>query len=74
MPPTWRKSSYSADDANCVEIAYWRRSTFSSDVANCLEITFDGPTAAIRDSISPSTPHLTLPPSAFQALLTFTSP
>jgi hypothetical protein len=68
----WRKSSYSADDANCVEIAYWRKSSYSSDVANCVELTFPGPTAAVRDSKNPRAGHLTLPLPTYLALLTFT--
>jgi hypothetical protein len=67
MSTTWRKSTYSSDVANCVEVGYWRNST---DQANCLEFTFTGPAAGIRDSKTPNAPPLTL---AHQAFLTFTT-
>jgi hypothetical protein len=34
---TWRKSSYSTDNGNCVEIA-WRKSSRSASHSNCVEI------------------------------------
>ncbi|MFI5605701.1 DUF397 domain-containing protein [Amycolatopsis sp. NPDC051903] len=35
---TWRKSSYSSTEANCVEVGSWRKSSFSTDQANCVEV------------------------------------
>ena len=46
----WRKSSCSAEESNCVEIA-WRKSSYSGDEANCVELASLG---AVRDSKNPS--------------------
>ncbi len=57
---TWRKSSFSTDASNCVEVA-WRKSTFSS-ATNCVEVAFAEPTAvAVRDSKNQDGPALAVP-------------
>jgi uncharacterized protein DUF397 len=40
----WRKSSYSSDQANCVEVAHagWQKSSHSTDNANCVEVAHAG--------------------------------
>ncbi|MGH3863542.1 DUF397 domain-containing protein [Actinokineospora sp.] len=67
MAQNWRKSSFSASDANCVEIA-WRKSGFSGD-ANCVEIAWRADTAGIRDSKRPEAGHLTLSAPAYRAFI-----
>lgn len=58
---TWRKSSFSTDASNCVEVA-WRKSSFSSDASNCVEVAFAEPTAvAVRDSKNQEGPTLAVP-------------
>ncbi|HEY3610396.1 MAG TPA: DUF397 domain-containing protein [Pseudonocardiaceae bacterium] len=49
--PTWRKSSYSSSQENCVEL---RKSSYSSGGENCVEV---GP-GAVRDSKNPDGPVL----------------
>ena len=39
--PTWRKSSYCGNGANCVEVGVWRKSSYSGNGANCVEVTAD---------------------------------
>jgi hypothetical protein len=70
VPTTWRKSSYSADTVNCIEVA-WRKSSFSGQEVNCVEFAVAEGFAAIRDSKNPTAPHLTLPPTAYAGLLNF---
>lgn len=40
----WRKSSYSSNTGNCVEVAFipiaWYKSSYSSSSANCVEVAF----------------------------------
>lgn len=69
----WRKSSFSADTINCVEVAFgtWRKSSFSAHDSNCVEIAVGGEVAGVRDSKSPGAGHLALDPAAYQALLGF---
>jgi hypothetical protein len=47
---TWRKSSYSAQNGQCVEIA-WRKSSRSAGQGQCVEVA--STLAAIRDSKNP---------------------
>ncbi|QRP45623.1 DUF397 domain-containing protein [Amycolatopsis sp. FDAARGOS 1241] len=35
---TWRKSSYSTSESNCVEVGAWHKSSYSSTEANCVEV------------------------------------
>ena len=50
----WRKSSYSADQGDCVELA-WRKNSHSGDDGDCVELAYEG---AIRDSKNPDGRHL----------------
>jgi hypothetical protein len=65
---SWRKSSYSADTANCVEIS-WRKSTYSDSSANCVEVAFTQDTVAARDSKNVSGPVLEFPATAWARFL-----
>ncbi|WP_149825581.1 DUF397 domain-containing protein [Streptomyces tailanensis] len=79
--PQWRKSSYSGDtDGSCVECAplgplAWRKSSYSGDQGgSCVEMAeTPATTIAIRDSKTPTGPHLTLTPAAFTAFLNWTA-
>lgn len=72
---TWRKSTYSNGQADCLEIADdipirdWRKSTYSDTVAECIEVADNIPggraAIAIRDSKRPSGPALLLPHAAW---------
>jgi len=46
----WRKSTYSANESNCVEVA-WRKSSRSANEGNCVELSNTG---AVRDSKNPA--------------------
>ncbi|MGW4483945.1 DUF397 domain-containing protein [Amycolatopsis sp. NPDC004368] len=35
---TWRKSSYSTSQANCVEVGAWNKSSHSTTQSNCVEV------------------------------------
>lgn len=64
----WRKSSYSSNQGNCVEIA-WRKSTYSSSQANCVEVARAAGRVGVRDSKQGNGPALAVAPAAFTALL-----
>jgi hypothetical protein len=56
MTVRWRKSSRSADQTNCVELAHtWRKSSRSGTQTNCVELASTG---AVRDSKNPDGPVL----------------
>ncbi|MFC7327916.1 DUF397 domain-containing protein [Marinactinospora rubrisoli] len=71
---SWRKSSYSAGNANCVECAsaVWAKSSHSSGANNCVECAHLSPAVALRDSKNPHDGHLTLPPAEWSAFLAAT--
>jgi uncharacterized protein DUF397 len=54
-PHLWRKSSFSSNGTNCVEVS-WRKASFSSNGTNCVEVSRD--LAAVRDSKNPGGPTL----------------
>lgn len=69
--PAWRKSSYSSDQANCVEVAAlgWRTSSYSTSEANCVEVALGGPAVGVRDSKDPDGPVLAVPARRWSAFL-----
>ncbi|WP_190823088.1 DUF397 domain-containing protein [Saccharopolyspora pogona] len=61
----WRKSSYSANNGDCVEIAFatrnetdWRKSTYSANNGMCVEIAVADEVVGARDSKNPGGPEL----------------
>ncbi|MGW6911265.1 DUF397 domain-containing protein [Streptomyces sp. NPDC054940] len=48
---------------------HWTKSTYSPDASNCVEIATTPTTVHIRDSKTPTTPHLTFPPTAWADFL-----
>ncbi|GHF79465.1 DUF397 domain-containing protein [Streptomyces griseosporeus] len=66
----WFKSSYSGDQGECLEVALeWMRSSWSDGEGECGEIASSTHTIHIRDSKNPTTPHLTISPTAWAAFL-----
>ncbi|SDQ37047.1 DUF397 domain-containing protein [Actinopolyspora saharensis] len=57
--PCWRKSSYSADQGSCVEVAAvhpevtWLKSSYSGDQGSCVEVACPEGGVAVRDSKDP---------------------
>ncbi|WP_316744110.1 DUF397 domain-containing protein [Streptomyces sp. MK7] len=47
----------------------WQKSTYSPDGSNCVEIATTPTTIHIRDSKTPTAPHLTVTPSAWADFL-----
>ena len=70
---TWRKSSRSTAQPNCVEIAFlaggWRKSSLSSDQPNCVEVAFAGPAVGVRDSKNTIGPVLAFPVDSWAGFL-----
>ncbi|MEU4668834.1 DUF397 domain-containing protein [Amycolatopsis sp. NPDC023774] len=67
---TWRKSSYTTSDSNCVEFAAWRKSSYSTNDSNCVEVDTSPVEIGIRDTKDRAGGHLTLSPAAWTAFLT----
>lgn len=67
----WRKSSYSSDEANCVEVAFagWHKSSYSSSEANCVEVAHAPAVVGVRDTKDRDGGALTLTPAAWTAFL-----
>lgn len=56
---TWRKSSWSADEGNCVEIGAWRKSSHSTgNGGQCVEVASERAVVLARDSKDPDGPVL----------------
>ncbi|GLX40904.1 toxin [Streptomyces roseochromogenus] len=71
----WRKSSYSADQGDCVECAplgaaAWRKSSYSGTTGgDCVEVAPQPALVAVRDSKNPDGPAFTVSPAAFAAFV-----
>ncbi|WP_033440998.1 DUF397 domain-containing protein [Saccharothrix sp. NRRL B-16314] len=65
---TWRKSTFSGGNSDCVEVA-WRKSSFSGANSGCVEVAHSTAVVGIRDSKSPSTGTLTLPRTTWATFL-----
>ncbi|WP_208900556.1 DUF397 domain-containing protein [Streptomyces incarnatus] len=48
----------------------WQKSTYSPDGSNCVEIATTPTTIHIRDSKTPTAPHLTVTPATWAKFLT----
>ncbi|MEU4671850.1 DUF397 domain-containing protein [Amycolatopsis sp. NPDC023774] len=69
--PVWRKSSFSTDQANCVEVGAWNKSSFSPDQGNCVEVTATPSIEiGVRDTKDRGAGHLTVSAEAWTAFLT----
>ncbi|MDV6011154.1 DUF397 domain-containing protein [Haloechinothrix sp. LS1_15] len=65
---SWRTSSYSGADHNCVEVAFgWRTSSHSDGDGNCVEVAVTERVTAVRDSKAPDSGILTLDATAWRA-------
>lgn len=65
----WHKSSCSASNGNCVEIA-WRKSSYTGDNGNCVEVGWPEQIGvAVRDSKHPTGPTLTFATPDWRAFL-----
>jgi hypothetical protein len=71
---TWRTSSYSGGQGNCVEVAShllpWRTSTYSGGNNECVQVAPNLPhLVPVRDSKRPTGPALAFSPDAWRAFL-----
>jgi hypothetical protein len=72
---TWRKSSRSNDQGDCVEVAdaTWRKSSRSNDQGQCVEVADGlGGVVGVRDSKDPAGPVLVVAPASWSAFITAT--
>jgi hypothetical protein len=69
MSTEWRKSSYSGNSGNCVEVR-WQKSSHSGPNGNCVEARASAPgRVAIRDSKDKAGPRLTVNDRAWDAFV-----
>ncbi len=67
----WRKSTYSSNGGNCVEVATpWFKSSYSDNGGTCVEIATPPDAVLVRDSKNPDGPCLGLATHTFAAFLT----
>lgn len=63
---SWRKSSYSGSQTECVEVA-WRKSTYSGTQGECVEVARGAELVGVRDTKDRDGGTLLLPSDAWQA-------
>ncbi|GAB3687904.1 DUF397 domain-containing protein [Nocardiopsis oceani] len=72
----FRKSSYSGQEPNCVEVAHipigFRKSSHSGQSQNCVEVADLPCGAAVRDSKNPAKGHMPFPSAEWTAFLSST--
>ncbi len=51
----------------------WQKSTYSEEASSCVEIAPTPTTIHIRDSKTPTSPHLTLQPITWAAFVSYVS-
>jgi len=66
---SWRKSSHSTFNGNCVEVVSWRTPKPSTANGQCVEVGQGQQVIAVRDSKDPGGPVLLCAPRAWRALL-----
>jgi hypothetical protein len=68
----WRKSTYSGNANNCIEVAaVWRTSTYSNNGGACVEVAHARPgVIAVRDSKDSAGPALAFTPQQWTAFTT----
>ncbi|MCQ8833061.1 DUF397 domain-containing protein [Streptomyces samsunensis] len=65
----WRKSSYSGDSSNCINVATeWRKSTHSGDAGNCVNVAASDRAILLRESDDPHV-VLTTTPTVLRAFI-----
>ncbi|MEV1077021.1 DUF397 domain-containing protein [Streptomyces sp. NPDC050211] len=52
-----------------MQTLHWQKSTYSGDSSNCVEIATTPTIIHIRDSKTPTEPHLTFPPTTWADFL-----
>jgi len=68
---SWRKSTFSGGNSDCVEIAFgqWHKSSHSGGNSDCVEVAHAHTAVGIRDSKNPGAGHLSVPRSAWVAFI-----
>lgn len=67
---SWRKSSYSHMNGECVEVAArWRKSSYSHMNGDCVEVAVSSPQVKIRDTQHRYLDHLAVPEAEWRAFL-----
>ncbi|MFF5582470.1 DUF397 domain-containing protein [Streptomyces hygroscopicus] len=60
----WRKSSFSANSSNCINVAVeWRKSSYSADAGNCVNVAASDRAVLLRESDDPDVILSTTPAS-----------
>jgi hypothetical protein len=67
----WRKSSYSGQAGDCVEVANlaWHKSSHSGEQGDCVEVANLANTTAVRDSKATHGPALTFADAAWATFI-----
>jgi hypothetical protein len=67
----WRKSHYSDQQGNCVEVGVWRKSSRSAQEGNCVEVAASRPgRIVVRDSTDHNGPGLVFEPEQWRRFAT----
>ncbi|GAA0963118.1 DUF397 domain-containing protein [Actinocorallia libanotica] len=65
----WRKSSYSTEQGNCLEVSVWRKTSSSTQQGSCVEVAPTRSVVLARDSKNPDGHVLGFGPSEWRAFV-----
>lgn len=63
---SWRTSSYSTHEGQCVEVGTWRTSSYSTGEGQCVEVGWSVDAVGVRDTKNRAAGHFAVRPATWR--------